>query len=46
MVSNFFKYFFVHFQELGLKKLISACYVEPKIFSGSNQLEEEVKILR
>ncbi len=36
-VSNFFKYFFVHFQELGLKKLISACYVESKIFSGSNQ---------
>ncbi|GAA9138280.1 hypothetical protein BTM344_14390 [Helicobacter pylori] len=36
-VSNFFKYFFIHFQELGIKKLISACYVESKIFSGSNQ---------
>ncbi|MFV9483252.1 adenine-specific methyltransferase EcoRI family protein [Christiangramia sp. ASW11-125] len=25
-VSNFFKYFFDNFEELGLKKLISACY--------------------
>ena len=27
-VSNFFKYFFVNFRELGLKKLITACYKE------------------
>ncbi|WQW44584.1 adenine-specific methyltransferase EcoRI family protein [Helicobacter pylori] len=37
-VSNFFEYFFVHFQELGLKKLISACYMEPEISSNSNKI--------
>lgn len=26
--SNFFKYFFLNFKELGLKKLIAACYKE------------------
>ncbi len=39
-VSNFFKYFFVHFQELGLKKLISACYMEPEISSNSNKISK------
>lgn len=30
-VSNFFKYFVAHFEELGLKKLIGACYREQQI---------------
>lgn len=29
--SNFFKYFFLNFKELGLKKLIAACYKEQAI---------------
>lgn len=29
--SNFFKYFFLNFKELGLKKLIAACYKEQVI---------------
>ncbi|EGZ6725376.1 adenosine deaminase, partial [Escherichia coli] len=29
-VSNFFKYFAVNFDNLGLKKLIASCYVENK----------------
>lgn len=29
--SNFFKYFFVNFKELGLKKLIASCYKEQVI---------------
>ena len=28
MISNFFKYFFINFERLGIKKLISACYKE------------------
>ena len=28
--SNFFKFFASNFQELGLKKIISACYIEQK----------------
>lgn len=28
--SNFYKYFAVNFNELGLKKLIASCYIEPK----------------
>lgn len=30
-VSNFFKYFFSNFEQLGLKKLISACYKEQEM---------------
>lgn len=38
-VSNFYKYFAIHFKELGLKKLIAACYVEQQfnLFNMDNE---------
>lgn len=35
-VSNFFKYFAVNFDNLGLKKLIASCYVEQDVGCFSN----------
>lgn len=37
-VSNFFKYFAVNFDNLGLKKLIASCYVEQDIGYFSNEV--------
>ncbi|MGM9739617.1 MAG: adenine-specific methyltransferase EcoRI family protein [Candidatus Cryptobacteroides sp.] len=45
-VSNFFKYFALNFEILGLKKLIATCYKnnEPDLFS-MNQTEQAVYII-
>ncbi|EBD5077724.1 adenosine deaminase, partial [Salmonella enterica] len=37
-VSNFFKYFSVNFDSLGLKKLIASCYVEKNVDLFSNDM--------
>ncbi|MEQ4635821.1 adenine-specific methyltransferase EcoRI family protein [Providencia stuartii] len=37
-VSNFFKYFAVNFDNLGLKKLIASCYVEQDVGCFSNDV--------
>lgn len=37
-VSNFFKYFAVNFDNLGLKKLIASCYVEQDVGCFSNEV--------
>lgn len=40
-VSNFFKYFFENFHELGLSKLIAACYKEQKNDLFNNKSEDK-----
>lgn len=39
-ISNFFKYFFINFNRLGLKKLITACYKEQEISLFSDKEPE------
>ena len=53
--SNFFKYFVLNFNRLGLKKLISTCYVTSPIanrqlslfdiFGGSEESKDKVSVL-
>ena len=40
LISNFFNYFASNFEELGLKKLIAACYKEP-IENSINSIDNE-----
>ncbi len=41
-VSNFFKYFFSNFEQLGLKKLITACYRNQEMDLFSSKKTENV----